>query len=257
MKRHLFALGAAALVCAGCCSHPEFTVVSFNTRHCAGMDGRLDLARTAEAVSRLQPRFAGLQEIDCKTRRVQGVDQPAELGRATGLTPNFAKAIDHAGGEYGNLTLTAGEPLSVFKTPLPGGERRVLIFTEFDDCVFGTTHLSVGNEKERIDSIALIREAMARYCKKPIILTGDWNATIDSEVLTLMQELFTVVSDTSGRTYHGGPDKGPSGTVDDFCIDYIAIDKPHADEYEVLARGIVDDRLTSDHAPIFVRLRKR
>ena len=37
-----------------------------------------------------------------------------------------------------------------------------------------------------------------------------------------------------------------------FCIDYIAVDAAHADAFTVVDRGVVADRTTSDHAPVFV-----
>ena len=61
-----------------------------------------------------------------------------------------------------------------------------------------------------------------------------------------------VVSETGARTYHGHPANGPSGTASDFCIDYVAVDNAHAASYRVLERGTVQDRTTSDHAPIYV-----
>ena len=38
-----------------------FTVMSYNVRHCEGMDGKLDVARIAAVVNRARPRFAALQ----------------------------------------------------------------------------------------------------------------------------------------------------------------------------------------------------
>ena len=63
-----------------------------------------------------------------------------------------------------------------------------------------------------------------------------------------------VLSPTDGRTYHGRPANGPSGTTTDFCIDYIAVDSAHAPHFTVVDRGVVADRVSSDHAPIFVTL---
>ena len=82
-------------------SESSLKIMSFNVRHCEGMDGRIDVARTAARIRAENPDFACLQEIDRRTTRTQGIDQPYELGRLTGLHATFAKAIPYRGGEYG------------------------------------------------------------------------------------------------------------------------------------------------------------
>ena len=228
-----------------------FKILSFNICHGKGMDGKVDLARVAAVVNRSRPRFAALQELDRRTKRVQGVDQPAELGRLTGMVPTFARAIDYQGGEYGVMLLSREAPRAVRKLPLPGKEPRVLLLAEFDDCWVGCTHLSVAAKAEREASVKLIREAVGKL-DKPVFLTGDWNARPDSSVLKGLDGFLEVLSETRARTFHGHPANGPSGTTSDFCIDYVAVDDAHAASYRVLERGTVQDRNTSDHAPIYV-----
>ena len=228
-----------------------FKILSFNICHGKGMDGKVDLARAAAVVNRERPRFAALQELDRRTARVQGVDQPAELGRLTGMAPTFARAIDFQGGEYGVMLLSRETPRSVRKLPLPGREPRILLLAEFADCWVGCTHLSVAAAEEREASVRLIAEAV-KDLDKPVFLTGDWNSLPDSSVLKGLDAFLHVVSETRARTYHGHPANGPSGTASDFCIDYVAVDNAHAASYRVLERGTVQDRTTSDHAPIYV-----
>ena len=160
----------------------EMKLMSFNVLHCAGMDGKLDINRTAGRIRAENPDFACLQEIDWRTARVNGVDEPAELARLTGMHATFAKAIFYAGGQYGVMMLSRQKPLRVEQLPLPGKEPRVLLLCEFADCIVGTTHLSVATEAERVESVALIREAL-KDSPKPVFLTGDWNATPDSSTI--------------------------------------------------------------------------
>ena len=91
---------AVALIGAltGFADSAEMKLMSFNVLHCAGMDGKLDIARTAGRIRAEDPDFACLQEIDWRTARVNGIDEPAELARLTGLHATFAKAIFFAGG---------------------------------------------------------------------------------------------------------------------------------------------------------------
>lgn len=237
---------------------PTMKIMSYNVRHCEGMDRQLDFARTAAAISAEQPDFVGLQELDTAASRSQFVNEPKELARLTGMHVTFAKAIPYENGAYGNALLSREKPLSVLRIPLPGGEPRVLLMCEFGDCVVGTTHLAVDSEKARSDSIALIRKAVERFSgTKPVFLSGDWNSLPDSLVLKGLSDFLTVLSDRECQTYHGalvnGPDKRPLDMTR-FCIDYIAVDSGHVDDIKVVDAHVVDDRVTSDHAPIIVRL---
>src|SRR3990172_3828554 len=76
-------------------------VLTYNIHHGEGTDGRIDLARIAAVIQRLAPDVVALQEVDKLTSRSEGVDQAAELGRLTKLHAAFGKAMDYAGGEYG------------------------------------------------------------------------------------------------------------------------------------------------------------
>ena len=246
----IFVCGMLFGGCASTNAH-EMTVMSFNVRHCVGSDKKLDVPRTAAVIAAAKPRFAALQELDVRAKRSERLDEPAELARLTGLKATFGKTIDFQGGEYGVMLLSAEDPISVTKVPLPGKEPRLLLLAEFDDCVVGSTHLSVAKAKERMDSVGLIRDAVARF-KKPVFVCGDWNSTPDSLVLKELGNFLTVLTPTDQNTYHG---TAPNLLSDPkHCIDYIAVDTAHAGRFRVLERGVVPDTVTSDHKPVFVRL---
>ena len=217
------------------------------------MDGELSAARIAAILNRERPRFAALQEIDRRTVRSGGMDEAREIERLTGMTPTFAKTIDFQGGEYGLMILSRDNPLSVEKFPLPGSEPRVLLLAEFPDCFVGCTHLSVADEQERVDSVAIIKKAVEGR-GKPVFLAGDWNSLPDSPVLNELRGFLRVVSRTDCRTFHGKSSAGPSGAAKDFCIDYIAVDSAHAGSFMVVDRDVILDRISSDHAPVKVTL---
>ena len=249
--------GQTALSDSGACVSADMKLMSYNVLHCAGADNKIDIARTASVINREAPRFVGLQELDCMAaKRSGGVDQPAELGRLTGMYATFAQAIPFQGGGYGVAVLSREKPLSVFKTPLPGREPRVLLLCEFEDCWFGTTHLSL-QETNRLAAVEIIRKVVAeRAATKPVYLTGDWNARPTSKPLAAMRSFMTILSDTKGRTYHGftgsvGPD-GKVGTAPagEFCIDYIAVDSFSAKKLVVRDSHVVPDVTTSDHSPV-------
>lgn len=256
MKKSLFAAGLIVACVGFCADSAEMKLMSFNVLHCAGMDKKLDIDRTAARIRAENPDFACLQEIDWRTARVNGIDEPAELARLTGLHATFAKAIFYAGGQYGVMMLSRQRPVSVRQIPLPGKEPRVLLLCEFSDCWVGTMHLSVSGEQERLDSIAIIRREVADAARtKPVFLTGDWNSMPESKVLKGIGEFMAVLSDTACQTFHGHPVNGPDGQPLDmsrFCIDYIAVDSAHVSGFRVTDAHVVEDRVTSDHAPIVV-----
>src|SRR5215213_773903 len=76
-------------------------VLSYNIHHGEGTDGKVDLERIAKVITVAAPDLVAVQEVDRKTRRTNGVDQAAELGRLTRMHVEFGKAIDYQGGAYG------------------------------------------------------------------------------------------------------------------------------------------------------------
>lgn len=238
----------SAALC-GCVSAPRtgddggtFRIVSYNIRHGQGMDGKVNVRRVGLNIGWTAPRFVGVQEVDRRTQRVNGVDSCAVLAKASGLHATFAKAIDFDGGEYGNAVLSREVPLSVKRVPLPGAEPRVLLLCEFEDCWFGTMHLAVDSEEARIKSVELVREAVASCGGKPVFLTGDWNALPDSPVIGELKGFLSVLSSERDATFHPR----------EQCIDYVAVDAAHRGDYVLRGRHVVQDRKTSDHMPSVV-----
>ena len=241
-----------AAIAASCLSlgAADAKMMSYNVMHCEGADRKVDIARVAAVIAAESPAYVGVQELDRVTKRSYGVDQLAELGRILGMKHTFAKAIDFGGGGYGVGVLSREEPISVFTTPLPGKEPRILLLCEFKDFWFGTTHLSVAAESERVESIAIIRKAvLERAVAKPVFLTGDWNAKPESTVLAGMRDFMTVVSGESRGTFHGFRPPQPEA---EKVIDYIAVDKAHAAAFSVRDRRVVENREASDHFPVAV-----
>ncbi|NIP81595.1 MAG: endonuclease/exonuclease/phosphatase, partial [Gemmatimonadetes bacterium] len=81
-------------------------VAAYNIRHGRGMDGRVDLRRTAEAIGRLDADVIALQEVDRETERTGGVDQTAVLAGMLGYRGYHGAHRPYQGGEYGNAVLT-------------------------------------------------------------------------------------------------------------------------------------------------------
>ena len=229
----------------------ELRFMSYNVHHCEGADKRVDVPRVAEVINRERPDFVGLNEIDQCARRSRKIDQPAELGRLTGLHATFAQAIPLQGGGYGNVVLSREKPLSVLRVPLPGREPRVLVLCEFAGFWFGTSHFAL-EATNRIATVEIIRGVVSeKAAGKPVFITGDWNCRPDSAPIASLREFMTILSAERSRTFHGFK-KHPEGS--ECCIDYIAVDRAASARVKVKETHVVSDTLTSDHNPVVVTL---
>lgn len=234
-----FLLIGTTLACFG---QNQLQVMSYNVRHCAGMDMVLDYDRTALVINKQQPDVVALQELDSMTSRSGQCYQLGELATRTSYYPIFGSAIDFDGGKYGVGILTREQPLSAKTIPLPGEEPRVLLVVELKDYVIACTHLDL-EEDQRLASVPLIAEE-AQHWQKPFILTGDWNDAPDSELLQEMTKHFTILSGNEATFPADEPQE---------CIDYIASYKDHP--AEAIESIVIDEPEASDHRPLMVRLR--
>ena len=220
----------------------QIALMTYNVRHCAGMDLVVDYDRTAAVITEQHPDMVALQELDSMTGRSGQCYQLGELAERTHYYPVFGRAIDYDGGKYGVGILTREPPLSAKRIPLPGEEPRVLLVVELKDYVMACTHLDL-EEPERLASVPLIVEEAQRW-QKPFLLAGDWNDTLGSPLLQEMTKQFTILSGDN-PTYPADEPKD--------CIDYVASFKTHP--AEVLESNVIEEPEASDHRPIMVKMR--
>lgn len=230
-----------ALVSLG--QNQQLQIMSYNVRHCAGMDMVVDYDRTANVIVQQQPDVVALQELDSMTRRSGNRDQLGELASRTGFHQVFGAAIEFDGGQYGVGILSREMPVSTKRIPLPGEESRVLLVVELEDYVIACTHLDL-DEAQRLASVPLIVEEAQRW-QKPFLLAGDWNDTPDSELIKTMTQYFTILSGEEA-TY---PADEPTE-----CIDYVAAFNGRAEAIDSL---VIDEPEASDHRPLVVRVQLR
>ena len=220
----------------------QVRVMSYNVRHCAGMDMVLDYDRTAAVISGQRPDVVALQELDSMTTRSVQHYQLGELSNRTQYYPIFGSAIDYDGGKYGVGILTREQPLSTRRIPLPGEEPRVLLVVEMKDYVLACTHLDL-DEEQRLASVPLIVDE-AQRCQKPFILAGDWNAVPNSKLMMEMMKYFTVNS---------GDHATFPADIPHECLDHIATFKTQP--AVTLEYSVIEEPMASDHRPIVVHLR--
>ena len=219
--------------------HPTTKVMTYNVRHCAGMDLKVDYDRTASVILEQHPDIVLLQELDSMTGRSNRCYQLGELASHTHYHPVFGAAIDYDGGTYGVGILTQEPPLSTKRIPLPGEEPRVLLVVEMEDYVVACTHLDL-EDTCRLASVPLIVEE-AQHWQKPFILAGDWNDLPDSKLLRELKKHFTILSDTEATFPADHPKE---------CIDYIAI--LNTQSAKTVESHVINEPEASDHRPLLV-----
>jgi endonuclease/exonuclease/phosphatase family metal-dependent hydrolase len=238
----------------------RLAVATFNIHHGVGIDGRLDLIRTAEVIAATGAALVGLQEIDRHWSGRSGwEDQPARLAERLGMHVAFAPAIDLAGPDhpegprrqYGNALLSAHPILSWSGTRLPGsGEREPRSLLEADVDVDGerarvaVTHLQNRAPAERLVQARWVAEALA-VAAAPVVLLGDMNAQPGSATLEVL----------TARLVDAWPVAGSgAGLTFDAATPHARID------YVLTAPDLVAERAwvvpggASDHLPVAAAL---
>lgn len=231
-------------------------VLCYNIHHAAPPSKKdsIDLDAIARAINSRQPDLVALQEVDVHTGRSGPFNQAEELGRKTGLTPYFIKAIDYGGGEYGVAILSRYPMTSQKRYALPtkegtGGEPRVLGTATITlpgkrEMVFACTHLDAQRDPvNRELQIHAIAEAL-KSSKLPLIIAGDFNAHPGTGVIDVLDAHFKRTCDPCDFTI---PVENPQK-----AIDFIAF-YPQK-KFNVKKHEVMPERYASDHLPVYAEL---
>jgi endonuclease/exonuclease/phosphatase family metal-dependent hydrolase len=151
-------------------------VATYNVRHCRGMDGVVDVARTAHAIVSTGAGFVALQEIDRHRARSGDVDQPARLAELSGLDLRFWPTLSGDDGEYGLAIAIAGDIGADEFITLPKGgegEPRGAIIARWREITLIATHLAKESRGRRLQLRALAE--VAKEARPPVVILGDLN----------------------------------------------------------------------------------
>jgi endonuclease/exonuclease/phosphatase family metal-dependent hydrolase len=231
----------------------ELRLMTYNIKSATrGMEG------VAEVIREAGPDIVALQEVDRGSRRAGGLDQAAELARATGL-PYHAhfRTRDMFGGAYGIALLSRFPVEAMEQYPLPmsqGGEPRTvahaLLKVGGQEVSVYITHLvhPPFRGRLRLRQSVLIASLLERDTR-PKILMGDFNDGPDSTAVRLLRRNLKDVFDTSGT--------GPSGTfplplpfLPSVRIDYVLA----CDSFTPLRSRVLRVE-ASDHYPVVADVR--
>ena len=225
-------------------------VMSWNLRHGAGIDGKVDLERIAAVIRREQADVVLLQEVDKHCARSGNIDQAAELGRLLEMHHAFGKAIDFDGGEYGKGILSR-HPLSNPKVHLlPGdGDSRIAFSCRVDapggPLTVATLRLDQADDGRRF---AQAQVASAELLKSPgpVILGGDFNDGPDSRTLRVFaQAPWNPVPKTGTPSNHAA--ENPEVETDHSVLRGLAPAK---------AAVVIDETAASDRRPVLVEVQR-
>ncbi|WP_138757613.1 endonuclease/exonuclease/phosphatase family protein [Modestobacter altitudinis] len=244
-------------------------LVTFNTHHGVGDDGRHDLARVARLLDDADPDVICLQEVDRHFgERSEFVDQALLLAEALDRELAWAPSIDKApqGGrterrQYGNALLSRLPVRSSEVHALPGGgEPRSALHArlqlEGSELEVVTTHLSSRSPADRAAQAATL--ARLHPGGSPTVVVGDLNADAGAPELDALRqrfadawELATDRSDQAGRfSLRGGrglthPARRPRVRIDQVWV---------SPDVSVVDARVLDGAATSDHHPLLVDL---
>ena len=151
-------------------------LATYNIRHGRGLDGIVDVARVARAITETGAAFVALQEVDRNRARSGGIDQPALLAEMTGLEVGFWPTLTHGNGEYG-LAAAASETYEADFHPLPRSaseEPRGAIVARWRGITLVAVHLATESGPRRLQIEALAE--LSTEVTPPTVILGDLNS---------------------------------------------------------------------------------
>lgn len=193
------------LLVAGCAAPvrtpaPMLRVATFNIHAGKDTGGTDNLDRLAAFVRAERPDVLLLQEVDVRTTRSGGVDQPAALVSAVGGYVAFGKTLDFQGGQYG-IAVWSRFPVrrhALRHLPIEppqaraGGsyEPRGALVVELDalggPLAVVNTHLDASGpdtyRRQEIRTVVQVVDSLRR-AGTAVLVGGDFNATPESDVI--------------------------------------------------------------------------
>lgn len=249
---------------------PIVKVMSFNIAHGLGMNGKVDLEKTAQVIEDSCATIVALQEVDRHfSIRSSFVDQVGWLSERLGMYAAYGANMDVApldserpNQQYGNVILSKypikyseNHLLTQVHCPFGNNEQRGILETviEVDGSYVSifNTHLALKDEELEVS----IDEILAITGKShfPRILTGDFNAPPSNRYV---QKLNPHFRDTFLKMKRGDAYTYPAPYVNKETgevyrpatrIDYIFSDY-HLD----IVQAAIIETAVSDHLPIAV-----
>lgn len=237
-------------------------IMTYNVHRCVGMDGKLDVARTAKVIAGCRPDVVALQELDVGRMRTGLVDQAHAIAELVGMRFHFHPAFRVEEEAYGDAILSAAPMRLVKAGPLPGshavrgleprGALWVKIALDGGELDVLNTHLGLVPHEQRAQADALAGAQWMAHpeCADPAILLGDFNATPrHGAYRRLAARLRDAQHEVHRRRVPTFPSRFPMLRIDHvFVSRSVAVTGVHA------PRGGLT-QVASDHLPLVVDFR--
>ncbi len=233
-------------------------IVTYNVHRCVGNDRKLDVARIADVLARLEPDIVALQELDVGRARTGGVDQAHEIADQLNMVSHFHAALKVEEELYGDAILTALPERLIQVGPLPGHplttalEPRGALWIEADvgeqRLQVINTHLGLVPREQQMQAEVLAGPSWLGHarCVGPKILLGDFNATGTSIVYRTLSARLEPARRLS-------PKRSPTATFPSqlpvLRIDHLFV-SPEIRVVDVFAPYDLLTRVASDHLPL-------
>jgi endonuclease/exonuclease/phosphatase family metal-dependent hydrolase len=245
-------------------------LVTYNTHHGVGDDGRHDLPRLATVLAAADADVICLQEVDRHFGpRSENVDQALLLARALDMQLAWGTAIDEPRpggqrGEYGNALLSRLPILVSDVHRLPGGGEprcalRTMIELDGGALWVTTTHLS-RKSGDRAAQAAAVADLHTAPMETGIVV-GDFNAAPDAPEFAVLREKFADAwelanerDDRSGWRFwqhddgNTHPARSPHRRIDHAWV---------TPGVAVATAEVLDGAGASDHLPLMIDLEVR
>lgn len=211
------------------------------------MDGKIDLKRIAEVISKKFPDLVALQEVDRRCKRSREIDIAEELGTILGMEHRFGKFMDYQGGEYGMAILSRLPIKETIRHPLPKGaeprcalEVRVHVEGLVSPLSFVCIHNDWTKESVRVKQVQALLGALENK-DSPAILAGDFNGERTGASMQLLENnRWRIFKKNGKKTW---PSDKPKVEIDFIAVRGLSIVS--------IEHDVIDEKVASDHRPIY------
>ena len=260
--RFLSTLLALSTALMGCSSMDEthvsphdttaIRVATYNIKHGRGMDGTIDLERTAETLKSMDADIIALQEVDDRARRSGDIDQASWLADRLGMHAAYGSFMDFQGGRYGLALLSRRPFLSHEAWRLAdGNEPRVALAADIPtDSGDPITVISVHFDWVEDDGYRFeqARDTIRRIgtLQTPWIVLGDFNDVPGSRTMVAFKNI--------GRNAAKPAEDSATFPSDhpEIEIDHIIMGPEGA--WMPTTSLVIPESRTSDHRPVVSEL---
>lgn len=240
--------GVSLLTRPGTAKDTNITAATYNIKHGEGMDGKVNILRTATVIKRFNADIVALQEMDMNVKRSGNQNHVTILSRELNMHAAFGSFMEYGGGEYGMAILSRFPILSSRELTLPiGNEPRIALIadaTTTDGQRFHIVNVHfdwVDDDTYRFAQAKMLHAELNKL-PNPYILLGDFNDQPGSRTLDLFNSNHLQCTKAQSNRF-----TFPSRNADSE-IDFIFTFPPS--RWRPAHARVIQEPDASDHSPV-------